>query len=89
MGSIGLVPLGFKVGWWIAAVACVLTLLGACWFRWAFVHTVERYSTIVLRYRKDAPGFWQRNADHLAVALVSVVLTGIVTVLITWYFAGD
>jgi hypothetical protein len=68
--------------WTILSVTAILMLGCVCWLWWAFHTRFHKYSIIIPKYRTDAPNFWKRNSDKIAVAIIAAVFGSLLTLLI-------
>ena len=69
---LGILLISFAVGYGIAS----------------FRLNINRYSTIVLARKKDRPSFIKRNKDSIWIAIISAILGGLITVLISKFFGA-
>ena len=45
--------------------------IGILWYLYNAYQDMNRHSLIILKYRRDTPSFWRRNADNIKVELIS------------------
>lgn len=65
-------------------IALPLLLLGTVWHFWTFRQSTQRYSTIWLKPKEQAPGFFERNKDKLVLAVLSGILGALAKALFDW-----
>ena len=70
LGHLGLRHLSLAVV--VLVIAAAIVLLAAV--AWIASVRVWRYSTIVLRHRREARGFFARNRDSLIVAIIAAII---------------
>jgi hypothetical protein len=68
--------------WTFACISATLVLgcNGWLWLMWR--SRMHRYCVIIPKYRVDAPNFWRRNEDRIIIAIISVAVGSLVTLLI-------
>jgi hypothetical protein len=64
----------------LAAVVAISTILG---LTQSFLAT-HRYSTILLTYGSNAPSFWKRNWEKIAIAVVSGLINLVIGIILGW-----
>ena len=52
-------------------------------FKFVFNEKLKHYTTVVLKYKIETPGFFKRNKDRILLALISASIGAIVTYILT------
>jgi hypothetical protein len=68
--------------WAIFSACVVIAVLGAVWIRLVWVWRFSHYSEVVFLYRRDAPSFFARNRDPLAIAVIGALIGVLGTVVV-------
>lgn len=64
----------------VGAILCLALAIGAIWY--SYWEQERGYAIIIPKYEMDAPSFLKRNADQVALAVISAILGGLIALLL-------